>query len=198
METIIRKDLYQRRIFFYFKEAIQLYPDGTLKKKSHLCTIIFQQLNRWSFFVCAGRQQPVHSAAVCPTLTVIPSLHGRRQDGWVNSEASKTALPGALTLLFYNISLFKEADGIARPWLLSPVLEQGAPRLPAPSQRQATDIQCWREAGNICRPNVKSSCLFKCPISLLFMLLVILGRCLLILSCPNEVTWKKTCWLRCH
>ena len=31
-------------------------------------------------------QQPVHSAAVCPTLTTIPSLHGRRHVGWVNSE----------------------------------------------------------------------------------------------------------------
>lgn len=184
-----KKGFISKKDIFYFKEAIQLYPDGTLEKKSHLCIIIFQQLNRWYLFICTVCQQLVHSAAVCPTLITTPSLHGRRPVGWVNSETLwETALPGALTLLFYNISLFKEADGIARPWLLSPVLEQGAPRLPAPSQRQATALQCWREAGNIFRANAKSSCLLKCPISLLFVFLEILGRCLLIPSCPSEVT----------
>lgn len=184
-----KKGFISKKDIFYFKEAIQLYPDGTLEKKSHLCIIIFQQLNRWYLFICTVCQQLVQSAAVCPTLITTPSLHGRRPVGWVNSETLwETALPGALTLLFYNISLFKEADGIARPWLFSPVLEQGAPRLPAPSQRQATALQCWREAGNIFRANAKSSCLLKCPISLLFVFLEILGRCLLIPSCPSEVT----------
>lgn len=76
-----KKGFISNKDIFYFKEAIQLYPDGTLKKKSHLCIIIFQQLNRWYLFICTVCQQLAHSAAVCPTLITTPGLHGRRPVG---------------------------------------------------------------------------------------------------------------------